>query len=53
MEYKVAIPDCYKWMAASNKKLYVEYVKGFIKNSHPGLKPVRIEKGYVICVKKG
>lgn len=53
MEYKIAIPECYKWMARNNEKLYVSYVKGYIKNSHPGLKPVRVEGRYVICVKEG
>ncbi|BBW97253.1 hypothetical protein ACPVTF_04040 [Geobacillus icigianus] len=52
MEYKVAIPHCYKWMAADNKKLYIEYIKGYIKSSHPGLKPVRVEGPCVICTKQ-
>jgi hypothetical protein len=40
-------------MAAGNKKLYISYVKGYIKSCHPGLKPVRIEGQYVVCIKKG
>jgi hypothetical protein len=52
-EYHIAIPHCYRWMAAGNKKLYIQYIKGYIKNSHPGLKPMRIEGQYVICIKAG
>jgi hypothetical protein len=51
-EYRITIPYCYKWMAAGNKKLYIEYIKGYIKSSHPNLKPVRVEGSVVICVKK-
>jgi hypothetical protein len=53
MEYRIPIPYCYTWMAAGNKKLYIEYIKGYIKSSHPGLKPVRVEGRYVICIKEG
>jgi len=51
-EHKIAIPDCFKWMAAGNKRLYITYIKGYIQSSHPNLKPVRVEGSYVICVKK-
>lgn len=51
MEYRIAIPHCYTWMAR-NRKEYIAYIKGYIKSSHPGLKPVRVEGRYVICVKK-
>jgi hypothetical protein len=53
MEYRIAIPHCYTWMAAGNKKLYIAYIKGYIKSSHPGLKPKRVEGRYVICIKEG
>jgi hypothetical protein len=53
MEYRIVIPHCFRWMAAGNKKLYIEYIKGYIKSSHPGLKPVRVEGRYVICIKEG
>jgi hypothetical protein len=52
MEHRIVIPHCFRWMAAGNKKLYIEYIKGYIKSSHPGLKPVRVEGIVVICVKK-
>lgn len=52
MEYRIAIPHCYTWMASGNKDLYVRYIKGYIKSSHPGLKPVRVEGSVVICIKK-
>jgi len=52
VEYRIAIPHFYKWMAAGNKDLYIAYIKGYIKSSHPGLKPVRVEGSYVICIKK-
>jgi hypothetical protein len=40
-------------MAAGNKDLYIQYIKGYIKSSHPGLNPVRVEGRYVICIKEG
>jgi hypothetical protein len=52
IEIPVSIPDCYRWMAAGNKKLYIEYIKGYIKSSHPGLKPIRVEGMTVICERK-
>lgn len=51
-EYIVHIPHCYSWMANGNKNLYLAYIKGYIKSSHPDYKPVRIKGNVVICVKK-
>jgi hypothetical protein len=52
MEHRIVIPHHFRWMAAGNKKLYIEYIKGYIKSSHPSLKPKRVEGRYVICVKE-
>lgn len=49
MEHTITIPHCYKWMAKGNKKLYLQYVKGYVARSHPDLQPVRIEGHKVIC----
>jgi len=52
MEYKFEIPHIFKWMARGDKKRYVEYVKNYFALVHPGLKPVRVEGRYVICIRK-
>jgi hypothetical protein len=52
LEYRIAIPHCYRWMAAGNKKLYIAYVIGYVKRSHPNLKVKQIKGRYAICIKK-
>ncbi|BBW99043.1 hypothetical protein [Geobacillus subterraneus] len=51
LEYEVAIPYCYTWMART-KQEYIGYVQGYVRASHPGFRVVRIEKGKAICVKE-
>jgi hypothetical protein len=51
MKHKIVIPHCYRWLAR-NKDEYIAYIEGYIRRSHPGLKPKRVEGRYVICVKK-
>jgi hypothetical protein len=56
METRIPIPFCYKWMASGNKKLFTQYVKGYLKNNFPECRPLRIEGDYAICeytVKRG
>jgi len=50
-EERIAFPHCYKF-SAKNKEQYEGYIQGFLNLYHPHLKMVRIEKYYVICVKK-
>lgn len=51
LEYEVAIPHCYKWLART-KQEYIGYVMGYVRASHPGFRVVRIEKGRAICAKE-
>lgn len=58
MKYQVELPYTYKSLSRGNKKLYVRYIKGYMKLYYPGLKAKEIiPKGesladIVICIKK-
>lgn len=53
IEYKIPIPHVYHSLSNGNGRLFVKYVKGYIKQNFIDLKPLRIEdRKYVICIKK-
>ncbi|ADI25313.1 hypothetical protein [Geobacillus sp. C56-T3] len=53
LEYRVAFPFCYTWMARTEKE-YEAYATGYIKIVHPEFKVIGVdrEKQVVICVKE-
>ncbi|MGG3665191.1 hypothetical protein [Bacillus gobiensis] len=51
----VQIPYCYVWLTEGyqdRKKLFRQYVQGYIKKNEPDLQLVRIEGLTAICKKK-
>lgn len=51
----VPIPYCYVWLTKGyhdRKKLFRQYVQGYIKKNEPDLQLVRIEGMEAICTKK-
>ncbi|MBB6285240.1 hypothetical protein [Geobacillus subterraneus] len=53
LEYRVALPFCYTWMARTEKE-YEAYATGYIKIVHPEFKVIDVdrEKQAAICVKE-
>lgn len=48
-EVKIQYPYCYHSMAAGNKQLFINYVRGYVINNYPGMRTVRIERNFVVC----
>ncbi len=46
---KTTIPHCYIWMSRGNKKLFIGYVRGYVKSSHPGYQLKDIKGMTAIC----
>lgn len=51
-EIKIPFPYVYNSLGKGSKKLFIQYVKGYIASSHPNMKPIRVEGDFVICEPK-
>lgn len=53
LEYPVALPFCYAWMARTAKE-YEAYAKGYVRATHPEFKVIEVdrEKQVAICIKE-
>jgi hypothetical protein len=53
LEYQVALPFCYTWMARTEKE-YEAYAKGYVRITHPQFKviDVDINKRIAICIQE-
>lgn len=53
LEYRVALPFCYTWMARTEKE-YEAYAKGYVRATHPEFKVISVDrkKQVAICVKE-
>ncbi|QOR83827.1 hypothetical protein D9545_08275 [Geobacillus stearothermophilus] len=53
LEYPVALPFCYTWMARTEKE-YEAYARGYIRIVHPEFKVIEVDKKkqVVVCIKE-
>jgi len=55
MTRKFSIPHCYLWMTEECQNrggLFKRYVEGYIRNTHPTWRMIRIEGMKAVCEKK-
>lgn len=56
MTIQVPVPFIFKSFSQGNQTLYIRYIKGYLKSTHPNYKPVKILPNgsytdYVMCEK--